>query len=106
MPSLQDHLDNYYKFYNLAKIPNKSKVLKNQELYQLYKVPKKDTKDQVVHFDTSDIAPKAIFQADCLYLPDDKGYKFCLVVPAPPGQVPHLQQSPYLLSPLLYFRLF
>jgi len=44
MPTQQEHIDNYYKYYNLARIPDKSKTLKDQELFQLYKTPKADKK--------------------------------------------------------------
>ncbi len=35
------NVKNFYKEFNLLRISNKSEVLKNQELYNIYRVPKK-----------------------------------------------------------------
>ena len=73
-------IDDYYKTMGLNKIPKRADVLKHQELYQLYTTPKKDTKGKSMpHIDKDDIDPKAILQADLIYLPDDKGFRFALV---------------------------
>ena len=70
-------IEAYYKTSGIAKIPKKADVLKNEELYQLNKKPRKD-KGQAIPTLT-DIQPKAVLQADLLYLPDDNGYKYALV---------------------------
>ena len=79
-PTQKSFIDDYYKTMGLKKIPKRGDVLKNEELYQLYKTPKKDTKGKSMpHIDKDDIDPKAILQADLIYLPDDKGFRFALV---------------------------
>ena len=71
-------IEQYYTDSGIVKIPHRAKVLKDQELYQLYKKPKKDHGQEIPHM--QDIKPKAILQADLLYLPEDGGYKYALVV--------------------------
>ena len=79
-PTQKSFIDDYYKTMGFKKIPKRGDVLKHQELYQLYKTPKKDTKGKSMpHIDKDDIDPKAILQADLIYLPDDKGFRFALV---------------------------
>ncbi len=63
---------NFYKEFNLLRLPNKSKELKNQELYNLYKVPKNDKGDEIPHTDLSDIPPGNVYQCDILYMPSEK----------------------------------
>ena len=70
-------ITDYYKTSGLKKIPKRADVLKHEELFQLYKKPKKDKKGEVAHMNA--IEPKAVLQADVLYLPDDNGYKYALV---------------------------
>ena len=75
-------IEDYYKTSGLKKIPKGTKrgdVLKNEEVFQLYKTPKKDKGKHIPHINTSSIDPKAILQADLLYLPDDNGFRFALV---------------------------
>lgn len=67
----------YYKTSGLNPTPHRANILKNEELYQLYKKPKKDKRAEIAHM--NDIEPYAVMQADLLYLPDDKGYKYALV---------------------------
>lgn len=50
----------------------------NQLLDNLLKVPKRDANIDTPH--TQNPTQNAIHQADLLYLPDDEGYKYCLVV--------------------------
>ena len=50
----------------------------NQELSNLYKIPPKERKDNMPHFQYPN--PNIIHQADLLFLPNDDGYKFLLVV--------------------------
>ena len=79
-PTQKSFIDDYYKTMGLKKIPKRGDVLKHQELYQLYKTPKKDTKGKSMpHIDKDDIEPKAILQADLIYLPNDNGFRFALV---------------------------
>ena len=75
-------IEDYYKTSGLKKTPKGTKrgdVLKDEELFQLYKTPKKDKGNSAPHIDKQDIEPKAILQADLIYLPDDKGFRFALV---------------------------
>ena len=76
-PSKTQNITEYYKTSGIHRIPKRAEVLKNEELFQLYKKPKKDVKTEIAHM--NDIEPKAVLQADLLYLPDDKGYKYALV---------------------------
>ena len=81
-PTNKSLIEDYYKTSGLKKIPKGTKrgdVLKDEELFQLYKTPKKDKGNSAPHIDKQDIEPKAILQADLIYLPDDKGFRFALV---------------------------
>ena len=73
-------IEDYYKTGGLVKTKNKDKdkLLKNEEVHQLLKKPKKDKGKEVPHMEN--IEPMAVCQCDLLYLPDDKGYKFALVM--------------------------
>ena len=53
----------------------KAVATKNNELY---KTPKKDKVKEIPR--NRNITPNAIYQADVLYMPEDKGFKFMLVV--------------------------
>jgi hypothetical protein len=75
---IKQDIDKYYKYFSATKIKNKSKKLDNQELYKLYKKPKIDKDDEIPHIYGAD--KWAIQQADILYMPNDNGYKYMLVV--------------------------
>ena len=66
----------YYEDYGITS--NDKKDLDNQELYNLYKVPKKDKGLNETHY--QEYKPMMIQQADILYLPSDDEYKYALVV--------------------------
>lgn len=67
----------FYNLYDLANIKDKD-FLNKQELYNLYKKPKKDKGVNMPHIYSNEI--NTVQQADILYLPNDNGYKYCLVV--------------------------
>lgn len=67
----------YYKDFGLTK--NDKEYLKKQELYNLYKRPKKDTKTNTPHFDQT-YGKDVDHQADLLFMPEDQGYNYALVV--------------------------
>ena len=69
--------EKFYQLYDLANIKNK-KFLEKQELHNLYKKPKKDKGVNMPHIHSNEI--NTVQQADILYLPNDNGYKYCLVV--------------------------
>ena len=72
-------IETYYKNSNVgSSIKNKHEVLKDEELYQLYKRVIKDKGKQIPKM--MNIEPKSVLQCDTLYLPEDKGYKYALVV--------------------------
>lgn len=71
-------MDNFYKDFFATNVKDK-KLLKKQELYNLYQRPKKETKAESAHYNFA-YSPNVNHQADLLYLPDDEGYKYCLVV--------------------------
>ena len=52
--------------------------LQKQELHNLFKQPKKDKGVNMPHFQNNE--PNYIQQADLLFLPNDDGYKYALVV--------------------------
>ena len=69
-----NHKTDFYKYFGLSNAPKEFK--KKQEITQLFTVPQKDKPSaRFYNFEKDNC-----HQADILYLPDDKGYKFCLVV--------------------------
>ena len=66
----------YYSTYGLEPVPKD--YLEKQELENLFKRPKKDSKINEPHFQL--IKHNYIDQADILFLPNDNGYKYLLVV--------------------------
>jgi len=54
------------------------KQRKNQELFKLHEVPQREKGDNAPKFQPQ--KPNMVHQADLLFLPDDKGYKYALVV--------------------------
>eukprot|EP01132_Coremiostelium_polycephalum_P010285 gene10285-12620_t len=66
----------YYKTFGLNKISKD--FLDKQELHQLYKKPKKDNRINTPHIQVFENNYKQ--QADLLFLPDDGGFKYSLVV--------------------------
>ena len=65
--------EDFYKFFSISKAPKDFK--KKQELYKLFEVPKKELMPRFYNFEANNT-----HQADILYLPDDRGFKYCLVV--------------------------
>ena len=76
--TMNKFIEDYYKTGGLVKSKDKDKLLKNEEVHQLLKKPKKDTGKEIPHM--QNIEPMAVCQCDLLYLPDDKGFKFALVM--------------------------
>ncbi len=71
-------LRKFYKDFGLLTKPDK-KTLDKQELYLLYKRPKKDKGINIPHY--NNVYSKDVdHQADLLFLPNDDGYKYALVV--------------------------
>ncbi|EGG15646.1 hypothetical protein DFA_10488 [Cavenderia fasciculata] len=66
----------YYKTFGLEKA-DKEYLLK-QELYNLYKTPKRDSFTNMPHI--QEYTDNFKQQADLLFLPDDNGFKYALVV--------------------------
>jgi hypothetical protein len=66
----------FYKYFGLSNADSKFK--NNQEVYNLFKTPKKDKKKQSPIF--YNFEKDNTHQADLLFLPNDKGYKYCLCV--------------------------
>jgi len=64
----------FYKYFGLSNVPRRYK--NNQEVYNLFKTPKKDKISPVFYNFEKDHT----HQADLLFMPDDKGYKYCLCV--------------------------
>lgn len=65
----------YYRDFGITKV-NKN-FLDKQKLANLFKTPKKDKGPNEAHF--TDAKPGAIVQADLLFLPNDRGYRYLLV---------------------------
>ena len=75
----QQVIDDFYTSLGIAKVkPQDKKHLENETLYKLYKKPKKEKGKTMPHFENN--VAGQVQQADILYLPDDNGFKFCLVV--------------------------
>lgn len=62
----------------MQKIYEKLGLANNDLINTLYKVPKRETKVNAPHFQP--ISPGFTIQADLLFLPNDKGFKYALVV--------------------------
>ncbi len=75
---MMDQLKKYYKNFGLTQIKDK-KWLKNQELYNLFKKPLKDNKINTPHFNQT-FSKDVDHQADLIFLPNDNGYKYALVI--------------------------
>ena len=60
--TMNNFIEDYYTTGGLVKAKSKSKVLKNEELYQLYKKPKKDKGQEIPHM--QDIEKDAVMQCD------------------------------------------
>lgn len=69
-------VDSYYNDFGISS--NKRKQLANEIVFNLYTKPKKDKGLNMPRF--QHYAPNAIHQADLLFLPDDNGFKYALVV--------------------------
>ncbi len=68
----------FYENYFADKRKTKKIKTQPQMLELLYSIPKKDTKLNMPHFYVA--KENAVHQADLLYLPNDNGYKYALVV--------------------------
>ena len=80
MSNDDDVRSKYYESFGIGGLSAKErKVLEDDELYKLYKKPPKDKKENQVHFSRS-LEPNVAHQADLLYLPNDRGSKYALVV--------------------------
>lgn len=69
-------LKDYYRDFGITRVPKE--LLKNQELYNLYKSVKKDKGKAMPTFQR--FAPGLVQQADLLFMPQDKQYKYALVL--------------------------
>ena len=68
--------EKFYKDFGLTPVLKEYK--NNQEVYNIYKKPKKDKKGEtprIYNFSDNDT-----HQMDVLYMPADRGYKYCVVV--------------------------
>lgn len=68
-------LDDFYANFGILSKPKKND---NNELSNLYKIPKEDKGVNAPKFQSYD--PMMIHQADLLFMPEDHGYKYALVV--------------------------
>jgi hypothetical protein len=71
-------MDKYYEDFGLTKIKDKE-WLQKQELHNLFKRPQKRKSINTPHFNQT-YAENVDHQADLLFLPNDNGYKYALVV--------------------------
>ena len=68
--------EKFYKDFGLTPVSKEYK--NNQEVYNIYKKPTKDKKGEtprIYNFSDNDT-----HQMDVLYMPADRGYKYCIVV--------------------------
>ena len=70
------HQNEFYKYFNLAHVPKDYK--KRQEISNLFKPPKEEPKKLMPHF--YNFLENDTHQIDSLYLPEDHGFKYCIVV--------------------------
>ena len=68
----------YDSFISNIKSKKDKNFLEKQEIYNLYKRPPKENKNESSNI--SAFEDNQIHQADLLFLPDDRGFKYCLVV--------------------------
>jgi len=68
----------YEHFIRRIKTKDDQTFLNKQEIIKLYKAPKKDKGDAMPHIDSFE--KNQVYQVDLLFLPDDRGYKYCIVV--------------------------
>lgn len=78
MPTKQEKIDEFYNTFNLAKMNHKGKVLKKQQLYNIYRIPKHDKGQEMPK--TLGIPSGNVYQCDVMYMPEDKKYNYVLVV--------------------------
>ena len=71
---MNEILNEFYKNYYTPAIKDK-KVLKNEELYNLYQKPKKEKGKEQVRTNRASIQPNSVYQADVLYMPEDPSTK-------------------------------
>jgi hypothetical protein len=70
-------LGQYYKDFGITPVTDHD-LLQKQKLYNLYKKPIKDKGVNMPHIDVRE--PNITHQADLLFLPNDNGYRYALVV--------------------------
>ena len=71
-------VDLYYKTFGLDATTKDKEALKNEKLHNLYSKPERETGLNVPHTDV--YIENAVHEADTLFLPDDDGFKYALVV--------------------------
>jgi len=73
-------MSDYYDTFVKKLLSKKAqKELKSHELNKLFERPKKETKIEMPHFN-SVMKPNIVQQCDLLFLPNDRGYRYLLVV--------------------------
>jgi len=73
---MNNYSEQFYKDFGLTPLPKK--WLKNQEVYNLFTLPRKETKEDMPRF--YNMEENDMHQADVLFLPHDKGMDYALVV--------------------------
>jgi hypothetical protein len=68
--------ETFYKDFGLTPVPKDYK--NNQEVYNIYKKPTKDKKGETPR--TYNFSDNDTHQMDVLYMPSDRGYKYCVVI--------------------------
>jgi hypothetical protein len=68
--------EKFYKDFGLTPVSKEYK--NNQEVYNIYKKPTKDKKGETPRI--YDFSDNDTHQMDVLYMPADRGYKYCVVV--------------------------
>jgi hypothetical protein len=69
-------MNDFYKFFGLSNVPKDFKD--KQEVNNIYKTPKKDKRLEVPRF--YNFETNNTHQMDILYMPEDTGYKYVLVI--------------------------
>lgn len=68
----------FYKDFDVSSVKDKA-TLQKQELYNLFKRPPKERSKEMAHYNQT-YSANVDHQADLLFLPDDNGFKYALVV--------------------------
>jgi len=92
-------MKSFYKDFGLLKKPDK-KRLNKQELYLLYKRPQRDKGANAPSYNNT-YSKDVDHQADLLFLPNDNGYRYALVVTDLATRLSDAEPSTYIVQKII-----